>query len=171
MRDEDGPSHIEQICGQVWRATLPAWQYRFFGGGLSSQARPYCMKRIPALQALSREHHAALVLAKACIRAAELDAATAIADQCASVRHAFVAELTPHFDFEEQNLLPVLLAAGETELVARTLKEHEAMRAMVRTINDHVEAAALAEFGRLLSDHVRFEERELFPRYEMLADK
>ncbi|BCK87536.1 hypothetical protein MIZ01_1320 [Sideroxyarcus emersonii] len=129
------------------------------------------MKRIPALQTLSREHHSALVLAKACIRAAELDAGTAIAVQCANVQLAFTAELMPHFDFEERNLLPVLSAAGDTALVERTLKEHEAMRGMVRTICDHNETAALAAFGHLLADHVRFEERELFPRYEMLVEK
>ncbi len=129
------------------------------------------MKRSAALQALSREHHSALVLAKACIRAAETDAETAIANQCANVQHAFTAELTPHFDFEEKHLLPILSAAGDTGLVERTLREHESMRNMARTLCDHREAAALTAFGRLLADHVRFEERELFPRYELLAEK
>lgn len=129
------------------------------------------MKRIPALQALSREHHSALVLAKACIRAAELEAETTVADQCANVQSTFTAELMPHFDFEEMHVLPVLSAAGEAELVERTLREHEALRGMARTLCDHREAATLSAFGRLLADHVRFEERELFPRYEMLVDK
>lgn len=129
------------------------------------------MKRSLALQSLSRDHHTALVLAKACVRAAEFGDEEEIASMCAKVELAFEQELTPHFNFEEENLLPRLQVAGELVPVERTLKEHGDLRAMAQNIGHHGSAAALSAFGQLLADHVRFEERELFPCYERLADE
>lgn len=116
------------------------------------------MKRSPALQQLSREHHTALSLALRIAKAAD-DAARAAL--MARVPGLFAAELEPHFLEEETRLLPQLAAAGETDLVERTLAEHADMRALVARIAAG-ETEALADFGRLLQAHVRFEERELF---------
>ena len=65
-------------------------------------------------------------------------------------------------------MLPALALVGRTDLVARTLREHGALR-------DHLAAAEsgarsrLAEFGTLLEAHVRFEERDLFTACEALV--
>lgn len=119
------------------------------------------MKRHPELQTLSREHHGALKLARdAKIAAGSADAAE-VERLSARVVSRFAAELEPHFDIEERDLLPQLAAAGMAELVAQTLAEHAELRALAERLR-RPEAAALRRFGDLLAAHVRFEERELF---------
>jgi len=116
------------------------------------------MKRSAALQPLSREHHQALVLAKACERAAKSGDAQMIGLACARVQQAFAAELEPHFQTEERMLLPCLLTAGQQALVQHTEDDHRQLRALHLRIQQQ-DLNALAE-------HVRFEERELFPACE-----
>lgn len=121
------------------------------------------MKRDPRLQRLSSDHHAALVLARALSRRAEegtLDAALV-----ADLRGRFDRELDPHFRVEEEVLLPPLRALGDAELVARIESDHATLRAhlLAAEQGDH---GRLADFARLLVEHVRFEERTLFPRCE-----
>jgi hypothetical protein len=126
------------------------------------------MKRSPALQTLSRDHHTALLLTKACTRAAESGDEKTIAAICARVEQVFGEALAPHFKLEEEKLLPRMKAAGELALVKRTIQEHAHLRAMVQNISHHGDAAALATFASLLASHVRFEERELFVTVEQL---
>ncbi len=116
------------------------------------------MQRHPAFVQLSREHHRALVLAKRAGAASGPDA-EALVD---SLRRIFVEELDPHFRIEETGLLPALAAVGEAAAVTRTLAEHTELRRRADTLNPD----DLAEFGRLLGEHVRFEERQLFPLAE-----
>jgi hemerythrin-like domain-containing protein len=130
------------------------------------------MKRHPSLIALSREHHAALSLANRVKKAALAGDAAHIEAVRGEVVARFEAELAPHFAEEELNLLPRLAALGEAALVARTLDEHRALRALVRRLAAPAAIAetgdCLAEFGNLLAAHVRFEERELFERAQAL---
>lgn len=116
------------------------------------------MKRRPALIPLSREHHTALKLAK---RIADTTAIGAQDELMKALPTLFAAELEPHFQSEEADLLPRLEAAGEHELVARTLAEHHAMRALCARLAEG-DRASLSALGTALHDHVRFEERELF---------
>jgi len=120
------------------------------------------VKRSAVLQPLSREHHSALKLAKACERAAASGDAAQTADTCRRVSDAFTAELEPHFQFEERELLH----AAPRELAERTLAEHRRLRALVEALQQHCDADALRDFGDCLVSHVRFEERELFPMLE-----
>lgn len=121
------------------------------------------MKRHPALLQLSREHHTALKLSLDCrkaVLAADQAAMNALAGQMSSL---FAAELEPHFQREEEELLPWLEAAGEHQLVARTLAEHAQLRSLAERIG-RGDLGALEAFATALSDHVRFEERELFEK-------
>jgi hemerythrin-like domain-containing protein len=115
------------------------------------------MKRDPALRALSSEHHSGLVLARhiqnACASPEFQPAAT-----CAESIERFERELEPHFQKEEQGLLPALRAAGEHALVERTLQEHRALRDMVM----EADPENLPRFAQRFADHIRFEEKELF---------
>lgn len=130
------------------------------------------MKRHPSLLALSREHHTALSLAIRLKKAALSGDPSRIEDARGTLVVRFAAELEPHFAEEERTLLPRLATLGEIALVERTLNEHSRMRALVRKLADpaatHSAGACLAEFGDLLSAHVRFEERELFERAQVL---
>lgn len=127
------------------------------------------MKRDPRLHALSSEHHHALVLARRATRAAE-GRDPDPAEMLAEVRRRFEVELAPHFDVEEQLLLPALAALGERELTAlveRTLEEHRRLRDLVAAdARPEAIAERLGDFAALLTAHVRFEERVLFPAAE-----
>ena len=125
------------------------------------------MKRTPALQPLSREHHTALTLAKACERAVQSRDEERVGKTCQRVIQAFSAELEPHFQIEEQSLLPLLHSAGNQLLERRTLEDHQQLRALLDGLRQN-SIEALDNFGKLLSAHVRFEERELFPALESL---
>ena len=123
------------------------------------------MKRSAALQPLSREHHTALTLAKACERASQSGAADQVHAACQRAIRAFATELEPHFLAEEQSLLQLLKDAEAQPLVQRTLADHRQLRALLKGLEQN-DADALGRFARCLSDHVRFEERELFPALE-----
>ncbi len=123
------------------------------------------MKRHTKLQDLSRDHYAALKLALHAKRAAlsgERDQVDAAADTC---RFAFANELEPHFVVEENDILPRLLVAGQVDLVRRTEDEHALLRALAVALEKR-DAAVLLRFSEALTDHVRFEERELFEAME-----
>jgi hypothetical protein len=108
------------------------------------------MKRDERLRALSGEHHHALVLARRATRG-ELSVD--------DLRRAFAEDLAPHFAIEETILLPALREAGHADLADRTAREHDEIGAALTR-------GEVSTFGRLLTEHVRFEERELFPACE-----
>lgn len=124
------------------------------------------MKRNPALQPLSREHHTALSLAKSCVRAAQSGNFDLMSLACQRAIQAYADELEPHFHIEEARLLPLLFGnAAAKPLVNRTLADHQQLRDLIEALR-HNDAVALENFGKCLSAHVRFEERELFPALE-----
>lgn len=119
------------------------------------------MKRDPRLHGLSSDHHHALVLARALGDARE----TWNSDAGAALGERFDAEIAPHFAVEEELLLPALREVGAAELVDRTLTDHGVLRAQIARARAGHGPSARA-FGERLSEHVRFEERELFPACE-----
>jgi quercetin dioxygenase-like cupin family protein/hemerythrin-like domain-containing protein len=134
------------------------------------------VRRHPAIAPLSRDHHRALVEARAARAAAEGDAAARIA---AGRRFAafFAAHAVPHFRAEEERLFPLVAPSAGEEPPAplvRALLEHARLHALARDVHDAVEAgdvagALLDAAGALLHDHVRLEERVLFPLIEERA--
>jgi hypothetical protein len=115
------------------------------------------MKRSPALAALSRDHHVALVTARLLWRAGEDDLEAALAHL-----HAFwEPDGRRHFEIEEELLLDALpeTDAQWREATERVRAEHDDIRARVTSVSD---LHGAHELGRALHDHVRFEERELF---------
>ena len=125
------------------------------------------MKRSTILQPLSREHHTALSLAKASERAAQSGDEALVRLTCQRVIRAYANELEPHFQIEEVSLLPLLHSTATQPLVERTLADHQQLRGLLDALRQN-DAGALDSFGKCLSAHVRFEERELFPVIESL---
>lgn len=125
------------------------------------------MKRSAALQPLSREHHAALKLAKAC-ECASSDAGR-VSELCQRVVDEFRNELTPHFQVEEREWLPLLEVSERSALAERTLAEHGQLRSLAKELEQCCEVETLHRFGSKLAAHVRFEERELFPALEKIS--
>lgn len=128
------------------------------------------MKRSEALQPLSREHHTALTLAKACERAVLSGDKEQLDATCERAIQAFANELEPHFQIEELTLLPLLKSAKTKPLVQHTLADHQQLRALLNGLHQN-DADALDSFGKCLAAHVRFEERELFPELEKILVK
>ncbi|MGN6257695.1 MAG: hemerythrin domain-containing protein [Solirubrobacterales bacterium] len=121
------------------------------------------MKRAEALQPLSRDHLKALLAAKALREATEPDAA----------RIAFLDfwrdHGAHHFRVEEEVLLPqwALYAEVDRPMVDRMLEEHlRIRREALRLVAGEGTLDDLHALGDLLHDHVRFEERQLFPAIE-----
>jgi hypothetical protein len=121
------------------------------------------MKRSEALKPLSHEHHHALFVAKV------------ICDQegGGDSKERFLefwkSESEQHFRVEEEILLPGsgLPGPDQDEEVARMLSDHLAIRrGAARVSADEASPAEIVELAERLRAHVRFEERELFPRIE-----
>src|ERR1700687_2927635 len=136
------------------------------------------MKRHPSLHPLSQHHHFALIQALGMRRAAE---APAEKRQAAAERQAekFVAFWhktgQKHFREEEEVLLPAYarhMRLDQDAGVMRVLADHAEIRGAVQNFERSlaekvpVEAENMAHLAKLLHDHVRFEENELFPRVE-----
>lgn len=124
------------------------------------------MKRSEQLKSLSHEHHHALFIAKR-LRDEGEEAITAFAEFWRS-------EGELHFRIEEEILLPAsgLGGPGEDADVARMLDEHLDIRRRVRhSLEGKPTPQELHDLGSALTDHVRFEERTLFPRIEVLLDE
>lgn len=125
------------------------------------------MKRDEALQPLSREHLRALLVAKKLKEATELGGASR--DFLGFWRE----DGRRHFRIEEEVLLPgwALHAEVDRDGVRRMLDEHLAIRReALRLEAGEVTLEQARELGELLHDHVRFEERQLFPRVEADLD-
>ncbi|MEC5387257.1 hemerythrin domain-containing protein [Uliginosibacterium sp. H3] len=122
------------------------------------------MKRHASLIKLSREHHAGLVLSKRIsVCASDVASQTSMSH---TVLQSLANELLPHFEEEERDILPILQGRYDAERT-RALQDHDSLLRLASRIAGG-DASALTEFGQILSAHIRFEERELFPLYESL---
>ncbi len=117
------------------------------------------MKRFPEFQQISMEHHQGLVFARKVKRAAASGDEDRIADMWVKVETSYETGLKAHFQIEEQYIAPVLEQHGETELVKQLNEEHSAIRRIFVPGSGRL-AANLNNFGVLLEQHIRFEERE-----------
>ena len=118
------------------------------------------VKRIPELRDLSDDHHTGLVLARLCRQTARSGAELSLEPVWEQVLGAFSSHLEPHFQIEEQHLLPGLRIIGEASLARRIREDHDALRVLRGA--DAVTSSLLEKFGVLLDAHIRFEERQVF---------
>ncbi len=138
------------------------------------------MKRHPSLHPLSQHHHFALIQALEMRRAAEAPEGkrqAAVDRQAEKFIRFWHKTGQVHFREEEEVLLPEY--ARHTRLdrdadVMRMLADHAEIRAAVRDFEERCEkklpipAEAMAHLAKLLHDHVRLEENEIFPRIEKI---
>jgi hemerythrin-like domain-containing protein len=127
------------------------------------------MKRREELINLSREHHQSLRLAKKCLDVAatgESEKCQALCDEIISI---FDQEWERHFRNEEAAIFNITADMNGRihDLGRQLVDEHERMREMARAMNQgETSCTLLHDFGVLLRDHTRVEERELFPLVE-----
>ena len=96
------------------------------------------------------------------------------------VRHcasALAGEISQHFDFEETELFPRLIEAGEGDIAELLAEEHVAIRAAAQAFTAAFEKqdwqrlrAAGLELAERLAAHVQKEEMSLLPAVEDLLD-
>jgi iron-sulfur cluster repair protein YtfE (RIC family) len=121
------------------------------------------MKRHPALQQLSRDHHHALVVARQLQRADD--------DTASDARGVFQGywerDGRAHFREEEEILLPACAGFmnADEPIIATVLTDHVRIRHLADRLaaQNPPELEVLHELGRSLAEHVRREERQLFP--------
>lgn len=121
------------------------------------------MKRSEALTPLSHEHHQALFLAMKLRRAETIEPVRT------ELLEFWREEGELHFRIEEDVLLPNSGLAGPDQDpdVARLLSDHQSIRDRVALAGaGDASLEDLSRLGEELNAHVRFEERELFPRVE-----
>jgi hemerythrin-like domain-containing protein len=136
------------------------------------------MKRHPSLHPLSQHHHFALIQALEMKRAAEGPTekrAAAVERQAEKFVHFWQKTGQVHFREEEEVLLPAYARhrrLDEDADVVRLLADHAEIRAAAQDFERHlaaktaVSAEAMAHLAKVLHDHVRLEENEVFPRIE-----
>ena len=132
-------------------------------------------KRHPALIPLSHDHHHGLALALRCRKHAlgQLNPGDpASIEACAAEASRFFNDnLLAHFDAEETVLFPLMATHEECrELVSQLEGEHREFRKLVaRAADPEGQRKFLFDFGDLLEQHIRSEERKLFPAFETLV--
>jgi hemerythrin-like domain-containing protein len=127
------------------------------------------MPRSGALLSLSRDHHTALVLARAARKAVESADPTACEQILAKIEEHWRLVMASHFAQEEQ-LLEAMKHQLALETIERILNDHAALRNLIVESGARVPLARLQQLGDLLASHVRFEERVLFPQLQPILD-
>lgn len=128
------------------------------------------MKRAEQLIKLSREHHGSLTMAKKISNIAANGTDEALLEAIESIKVYYDSELEQHFQHEERTIFtPIFSYYKEHTGIATTLlKEHGHIRVMIPQLKLETAKKDLAEFGEILKNHTRMEERELFPIIETL---
>ena len=129
------------------------------------------MKRIPALQPLSMEHHLSLSLAVKAMRVARGDDEAGKQALCERIVGEYADLWRPHFDAEERCLFEPFhgLSTEIDRLCALLTEEHRQFDAWVDSMKQG-DCSMLEAFGELLQSHTRLEERQLFGLIEEQLD-
>ncbi|TYA53832.1 hemerythrin domain-containing protein [Formosa maritima] len=122
-------------------------------------------KRHKALQPLSREHHHGLLLSWK-IRSGfnkniDSERIKIYADWF------FNTHLIPHFEMEENHIFPIL--DNDHELIKRALAEHRRLKRLFS--KTEADPKTLSKIEEELEQHIRFEERVLFPEIQKVASE
>lgn len=130
------------------------------------------MYRIEQLRPLSRQHQLGLSLSRKAMQCPADSSAADVDDQW-QVLVAYVNDETvAHFAIEEEYLItPLMTEHGENpkvvELSNRLLAEHEQLRTLSQP-SQPTSIDDLHALGQALYEHIRFEEREVFPLMQEL---
>lgn len=121
------------------------------------------IKRHKSLQPLSREHHHGLLLSwkirNGFSKNIEPERIKAYADWF------YETHLLPHFELEEKHIFSIL--EEDNDLVKRALAEHRRLKRLFTDDSDVLKS--LSKIEEELEQHIRFEERILFPEVQKLA--
>jgi hemerythrin-like domain-containing protein len=131
-------------------------------------------RRHDSLVPLSHDHHHALAQARRLTEAASMSDDSERRRATDDFINFYLGSLVRHFREEEELFFaPIVDHEDAQAMIARALTEHLRVHARVRGLKRDlvagvVEPAQLIELSRLLTAHVRFEERDLLPLVEQL---
>lgn len=117
---------------------------------------PSPIKRHPALQPLSRDHHFGLLLCWKIRKGLSIQIEPKRIK--AYTEWFWNAHLKHHFEVEEKSIFPIL--GDKNEGVQRAIQEHWALTELFESSSEL--RSELEKLEVLLNAHIRFEERELF---------
>ncbi|EGV44409.1 hemerythrin domain-containing protein [Bizionia argentinensis JUB59] len=124
---------------------------------------PKPLKRHKALQPLSREHHHGLLLSWK-IRAG-FNKQVSAERMKTYADWFFENHLIPHFELEEAEIFSIL--EPDNELVKKALADHRRLKRLFTEETDLEKS--LSKIEEELDQHIRFEERVLFPEIQKAA--
>ena len=125
------------------------------------------LKRHPELVPLSREHHFGLLFGWKIKQGLTLGADNRIIREY--VQYFWTNHLAAHFEKEEKIIRELLPAADAQS--NRVLTEHDFIRSLINclALDREKPEYLLQTLHQFLNEHIRFEERELFPYLESVA--
>jgi len=129
------------------------------------------MKRHPALQILSHDHHQGLILAQQLKKGAPQykGMPSTLEGKKDYTLSFYKSDLVKHFSDEEKILFPALINKSDKvdRLISEIISEHRKIKSLINELEktDQLENV-LDELGWLLEKHIRKEERELFVEIE-----
>lgn len=132
------------------------------------------VRRHETLIPLTHDHHHALAWGRRLRDAEKLTDETERRTLANDFVNFYQGRAVRHFHEEEELFFAPLVDHPEArDLVLRAVGDHLRLHALVRTVKrllskGEIETATLVQISKLLSDHVRFEEQELFPLVERL---
>lgn len=124
------------------------------------------MPRTGDLLILSREHHAALVLARKAKKAIAHDDASIAQATIASIEAYWRDVMAQHFAKEEQ-LLRAESKKLDEKSIARIFSDHAELEMLCCHSCELDVMKRLQRFADLMVSHVRFEERVIFPQMQI----
>lgn len=134
-------------------------------------------RRNDALIPLTHDHHHALAQARRLQDASRLADVTQRRNLANDFLNFYFGRAIRHFHEEEELFFaPLIDEPRAQELVVRAVSDHLRLHALVRAVkrrlaDGEADPELLNRISQLLTEHVRFEERELFPLVEELVSE
>jgi hemerythrin-like domain-containing protein len=132
---------------------------------MSDSVKP--VKRSPQLAPLSREHHDGLLFAWKIKQG--LDNRAPLETMGKYALWYWRQHIKPHF-FQEEKILMPYMPAGH-QMAVRLKEEHDHIRELIIGLDEQVDKRHLLLLCDLVTQHIRFEERELFGYLEQLLTR
>ena len=134
-------------------------------------------RRNDALIPLTHDHHHALAQARRLRDLSELSDLTERRNVTNDFVNFYFGRAIRHFHEEEELFFaPLIDEPKAQELVVRAVSDHLRLHALVRAVkrqlsDGEAEPETLAKISQVLTEHVRFEEQQLFPLVEELVSE
>lgn len=134
------------------------------------------MRRHTSLTPLTHDHHHALAQARRLRSSSKLEQS-----EWPQVTQEFLSffdsDTLAHFKEEEDIIFPLVVGDPQAgPLVAQALEEHVRIKALVERLRDELHGGSptlqtMVAVADLLQEHIRLEEKELFPLIEQVAQR